>query len=229
MFYERITFACDGRYIYGWQLTIPSPSAQRYDRVVEHDPPQLPAGRGEDGRCGRAVVSRRVPARAGAALRAEPQRRAASGPCAVGARSATTWRGGSAAGSWCASRTSITVRCRPELIEAGISTISPGSASPGSSRCCASRSISPSIARPRAGSQAMGLLYPCFATRAEIAAAAAPARRRSRRRAALSGSLHGTRRPPRSRGARRAASRSRCASTWRARSTLATASARRGR
>ncbi len=53
MFYERITFACDGRYIYGWQLTYPVAERQLYDRIVESIHRSFRPGRGEDGRCGR--------------------------------------------------------------------------------------------------------------------------------------------------------------------------------
>ena len=52
MFYERINFACDGRYIYGWQMTYPIAERQRYDRVVEAIHRTYRPGRGEDGRCG---------------------------------------------------------------------------------------------------------------------------------------------------------------------------------
>lgn len=54
MFYERITFACEGRYIYGWQLTYPIAERQRYDRIVEAIHRSYRPGRGEDGRCGRS-------------------------------------------------------------------------------------------------------------------------------------------------------------------------------
>lgn len=52
MFYERINFACDGRYIYGWQLTYPLAERRRYDAVVEAVHRSYRPGRGEDGRCG---------------------------------------------------------------------------------------------------------------------------------------------------------------------------------
>ena len=54
MFYERIVFACDGRYIYGWQLTYPAAERNIYDRIVESVHRSYRAGRGEDGRCGRS-------------------------------------------------------------------------------------------------------------------------------------------------------------------------------
>lgn len=53
IFYERITFACSGRYIYGWQLEYPAADKQHYDRVVEQIHRSYRPGRGEDGRCGR--------------------------------------------------------------------------------------------------------------------------------------------------------------------------------
>ncbi len=54
VFYERITFACGGRYIYGWQLEYPVAEKKHYDRVVEQIHRSYKPGRGEDGRCGRA-------------------------------------------------------------------------------------------------------------------------------------------------------------------------------
>lgn len=54
MFYERITFACDGRFIYGWQLTYPIAERRRYDAVVESIHRSYRPGRGEDGLCGRS-------------------------------------------------------------------------------------------------------------------------------------------------------------------------------
>ena len=53
LFYERITFTCEGRYIYGWQLNYPVAEKQRYDRIVEAIHRSYRPGRGEDGRCGR--------------------------------------------------------------------------------------------------------------------------------------------------------------------------------
>lgn len=52
MFYERINFTCEGRYIYGWQMTYPVAERQRWDRVVETVHRSYRPGRGEDGRCG---------------------------------------------------------------------------------------------------------------------------------------------------------------------------------
>ena len=58
LFYERITFACEGRYIYGWQMTYPAAEKQRYDRIVEQIHRSFRAGRGEDGKCGRQARDR---------------------------------------------------------------------------------------------------------------------------------------------------------------------------
>ena len=52
MFYERVTFACDGRYIYGWQLMYPVAERRRYDRIVETIHRNYRVGRGVDGACG---------------------------------------------------------------------------------------------------------------------------------------------------------------------------------
>lgn len=53
MFYERVTFACGGRLIYGWQLTYPVAERAIYDRVVEAIHRSYRAGQGEDGTCPR--------------------------------------------------------------------------------------------------------------------------------------------------------------------------------
>jgi len=52
MFYERITFACEGRVIYGWQMRYPAAERAIYDRVVERIHRSYQPGRGEDGSCG---------------------------------------------------------------------------------------------------------------------------------------------------------------------------------
>lgn len=52
MFYERINMVCDGRYIYGWQMTYPVADRKMWDRVVEFIHRSYRPGRGEDGRCG---------------------------------------------------------------------------------------------------------------------------------------------------------------------------------
>ena len=51
-FYERVTFVCDGRYIYGWQLQYPSADKQRYDRIVEAIHRNYRVGQGPNGSCG---------------------------------------------------------------------------------------------------------------------------------------------------------------------------------
>ena len=52
LFYERVTFACDGRFIYGWQLAYPAAERQRYDRIVETIHRSYRVGQGTDGKCG---------------------------------------------------------------------------------------------------------------------------------------------------------------------------------
>ena len=51
MFYERVTFACNGRYIYGWQMTYPATERRRYDRIVEAIHRTFRVGQGVDGSC----------------------------------------------------------------------------------------------------------------------------------------------------------------------------------
>jgi hypothetical protein len=51
IFYERVTFACGGKLIYGWRLTYPVAERRVYDRIVEGIHRRYRAGRGEDGRC----------------------------------------------------------------------------------------------------------------------------------------------------------------------------------
>lgn len=51
VFYERITFVCDGRYIYGWQLFYPVSQKGMYDRIVEEIHRNYRVGNGEDGSC----------------------------------------------------------------------------------------------------------------------------------------------------------------------------------
>jgi hypothetical protein len=51
IFYERITFACDGRYIYGWQMIYPAAERRFYDAIVEAVHKSYRPGRGEDGNC----------------------------------------------------------------------------------------------------------------------------------------------------------------------------------
>lgn len=51
MFYERVTFACGGRLIYGWQLVYPLAERALYDRVVEAIHRSYRVGRGDGGTC----------------------------------------------------------------------------------------------------------------------------------------------------------------------------------
>lgn len=52
VFYERIHFACDGRYIYGWQMRYSTSRKRFYDRIVEQIYKTFEPGQGEDGKCG---------------------------------------------------------------------------------------------------------------------------------------------------------------------------------
>jgi hypothetical protein len=52
MFYERIAFACGGRYIYGWQIKYPVSQRRRYDAITESIHKSYKVGRGRDGNCG---------------------------------------------------------------------------------------------------------------------------------------------------------------------------------
>jgi hypothetical protein len=51
IFYERVTFACGGRYIYGWAITYPAAKRSFYDPMVEAIHRSYRPGRGEDGDC----------------------------------------------------------------------------------------------------------------------------------------------------------------------------------
>jgi hypothetical protein len=51
IFYERVTFVCDGRYIYGWQLHYPVRQKRLYDQIVEEIHRNYHIGRGEIGGC----------------------------------------------------------------------------------------------------------------------------------------------------------------------------------
>jgi len=51
MFYERITFVCGGRYIYGWQMNYPAEQRSRFDAIVEAVHRSYRPGRGQDGSC----------------------------------------------------------------------------------------------------------------------------------------------------------------------------------
>jgi hypothetical protein len=52
IFYERITFVCDGRYIYGWQVNYPASQRRKYDAIVEAIHRSYKPGNGEGGSCG---------------------------------------------------------------------------------------------------------------------------------------------------------------------------------
>ena len=51
MFYERVIFACDGRFIYGWQMMYPASQRQKFDRIVEAISRSYKPGRGAKGDC----------------------------------------------------------------------------------------------------------------------------------------------------------------------------------
>ena len=51
VFYERITFACGGRYVYGWQMFYPVAQKRFYDRIVEEIHRNYRIAGGEDGSC----------------------------------------------------------------------------------------------------------------------------------------------------------------------------------
>lgn len=51
IFYERITFVCDGRYIYGWQANYPASLRRKYDAIIEAIHRSYKPGRGEGGDC----------------------------------------------------------------------------------------------------------------------------------------------------------------------------------
>jgi hypothetical protein len=51
MFYERVTFVCDGRFIYGWQMMYPAAQRQKFDRIVEAISRSYKPGRGNNGDC----------------------------------------------------------------------------------------------------------------------------------------------------------------------------------
>ena len=51
MFYERVTFVCDGRFIYGWQMVYPAAQRQKFDRIVEAVSRSYKPGRGSKGDC----------------------------------------------------------------------------------------------------------------------------------------------------------------------------------
>jgi hypothetical protein len=52
IFYERIDFVCQGRFIYGWQLNYPASQRRKFDLIVEAIHRSYKVGRGEGGSCG---------------------------------------------------------------------------------------------------------------------------------------------------------------------------------
>ena len=132
--------------------------------------------------------------------------------------STPTWRARPAGGCCCASRTS-TRRAAGRNTRRRSTRTSPGSASPGSSRCGGSPSITPITAPRSPSSRRMGLIYPSFESRAEIARMVAEREARalaarSRRRAALSRRRASRWRRPSAPRRIAPASLTRCASTW---------------
>jgi hypothetical protein len=51
MFYERVSFTCDGRLITSWAMLYPVAERQFYDRVVEAVAPTFTPARGRGGSC----------------------------------------------------------------------------------------------------------------------------------------------------------------------------------
>jgi hypothetical protein len=54
MFYERVTFSCDGRSIHGWRLTYPVADRAFYDRIIEEIHRSYRHGNSSGGRCSEA-------------------------------------------------------------------------------------------------------------------------------------------------------------------------------
>lgn len=52
IFYERIYFVCQGRFIYGWQINYPAAQRKKYDAIVEAIHRSYKVGRGDGGTCG---------------------------------------------------------------------------------------------------------------------------------------------------------------------------------
>jgi DnaJ-like protein len=52
MFYERVTFSCDGRAVHGWKLVYPLAERTLYDRIVEEVHRRYRHGNRPGGRCG---------------------------------------------------------------------------------------------------------------------------------------------------------------------------------
>jgi hypothetical protein len=54
MFYQRVTFSCDGRMLHGWKLVYPVLERAFYDRIVEEVHRRYRHGNGRAERCGEA-------------------------------------------------------------------------------------------------------------------------------------------------------------------------------
>ena len=52
MFYERVTFACDGRIIHRWRLTYPASERDRYSQIIERMHQGYKHVRGAGRHCG---------------------------------------------------------------------------------------------------------------------------------------------------------------------------------
>jgi hypothetical protein len=52
MFYERITFVCQGRFIYGWQVNYPASQRRKFEAIIEAMHRSYKPGRGDGGTCG---------------------------------------------------------------------------------------------------------------------------------------------------------------------------------
>lgn len=52
IFYERIDFVCDGRFIYGWQINYPASQRRKFDLIVDAIHRSYKVGRGDRGACG---------------------------------------------------------------------------------------------------------------------------------------------------------------------------------
>ena len=157
------------------------------------------------------------------ALRAEPERRAASRPRSRH-WSASTWRAASAAAFSCASRTS-TSRAAARTYVTQMYDDLPGSGSRGRSPCCARASISPPTARLRQAAEARPAL-PVLSPPAPRS----PRRRKTSQRRSTPTARRSTRACTRTSHRRRsplawrATNPSPCASTWTARSMPSKAS-----
>ena len=174
MFYERVTFTCGGRIINAGRCsTRPASAASTtasssgWRRATRRAPARAALAR-------EAALPRADHARC-AALCAEPERRTAPRPCAVGADRLRAWRDASAAAFCCASRISTSPaagRTTSRASTADLAWLGMTLGGAGAAPIGAFRRLR---RRGRAASRRWASLYPCFATRAEIAAASDPA------------------------------------------------------